>query len=970
MSDAAHPNSATAAHWLDWLDWAAGQGVAIPDDAAFNAARARVWEASEFVAITAARHPADFAALLASGDLTRHCEAGMLARRLAAALAGVADELALQRALRLFRRREMLRIIWRDLAGWAPLPETLEDLSELADVCIQQALERLHDWTCAELGTPRDAAGRPQRLVVLAMGKLGARELNLSSDIDLIFAFPQSGEVTDGPRRLSHEQFFVCLARRLVQSLSTQTADGFVFRVDTRLRPFGEVGPLAMSFDAMEDYYQSQAREWERYAMIKARPVAGDLADMTQLMLMLRPFVYRRYLDFGAFESLRDLKRMIAKELHRRGMDANIKLGPGGIREIEFIGQAFQLVRGGRDPDLQVRPIRQVLACLAEKQLMPADAIAQLDAAYVFLRLVENRLQAYRDQQTHKLPDDAPGRWRLARSMGFADWSALAPVLDAHRQLVQQQFDRVFAAPESEGEQGESGFHALWAGAHESVHDLAFLEQSGFADPEQARARVEQFRDATARKGLSSRGRERLAQLMPMVLRVIAGCERPDLALERVLRVLESIAQRTAYLAMLIESPDILSQLTRLASMSPWFTNQIGRHPLLLDEMIDPRRLYAPLRREDLESELDALLAHLDADDLEQQMERLHQFAQGNMLRVAAADLTEVIPLMVVSDYLTEIAEVAVARVLRLAFAHLVRQHGRPTAILGEDTGFLVLGYGKLGGIELGYDSDLDLVFLHGTGAVTAMTDGPKSISNEQFYARLGQRMIHMMTTRTASGALYEIDMRLRPDGSKGMLARSMNSFATYQESDAWTWEHQALVRARPVAGDRLLAQRFGEVRRAILCRARDPGQLRDDVRTMREKMRATLDKTSDNPLDPAQDRRFDLKQGPGGIADIEFMVQYTVLRWAADYPALADWTDNIRLLETLARLDLLPGQAAQDLTDAYKALRAVYHRSALAEQPKTIHLDQLETERRRVREWWCVLMDSEERKSSLTTDN
>ncbi|TCT23832.1 glutamate-ammonia-ligase adenylyltransferase [Thiobaca trueperi] len=956
MSDHTNQDPATEAHWLTWLDWAGTQGIAVPADPAFTQARARVWEASEYVAITAARHPADFAELIASGDLESVYGAGDLAQRLETALASVTDEPSLQRALRIFRRREMLRIIWRDIAERAPLPETLEDLSELADVCIDAALARLHDWTCAELGTPRDAEGRPQRLVVLAMGKLGARELNLSSDIDLIFAFAQTGEVTGSPRALSNEQFFVRLAQRLVQSLASATVDGFVFRVDTRLRPFGEVGPLAMSFQAMEDYYQSQAREWERYAMIKARPVAGDPADRDQLMAMLRPFVYRRYLDFGAFESLRDLKRMIAKELYRRGMDANIKLGPGGIREIEFIGQAFQLVRGGRDPALQVRPIRQVLACLADRDLMPAEVIARLDAAYVFLRLVENRLQAYRDKQTHTLPDDAVNRLRLARSMGFADWTAFAAVLAEHRQRVQEQFDHVFAAPVEEAEPGDINLGMLWNGCHEPAHELELLKASGFADPEVARTRIAQFRDATARKGLSARGHDRLGHLMPQVLRLIAASGQPDRVLERMLRVLESVMQRTAYLAMLSEHPGILAQLACLAGMSPWFTDRIARHPLLLDELIDTRRLYAPLRRDELESELDALLAPVDAEDLEQQMERLHQFAQGNMLRVAAADLTEVIPLMVVSDYLTEIAEVAVARVLRLAFAHLVARHGRPTAILGEDTGFLALGYGKLGGIELGYGSDLDLVFIHGSESVTAMTDGPRSISNEQFYNRLGQRIIHMMTTRTATGALYEIDMRLRPDGTKGMLVRSLASFANYQETAAWTWEHQALTRARPVAGDPALARRFDEVRRAVLCRPRDPEQLRTEVREMRAKMRASLDRTGGG--------RFDLKQGAGGIADIEFMVQYAVLRWAADYPTLADWTDNIRQLATLARFDLLPGQSAQELTDAYKALRAAYHRSALQEQPKTIPLDQLEAERGRVRELWRALMEDAHREA------
>ncbi|MBK1724290.1 bifunctional [glutamate--ammonia ligase]-adenylyl-L-tyrosine phosphorylase/[glutamate--ammonia-ligase] adenylyltransferase [Thiocystis violacea] len=951
MSEQSHPDLSNDAHWQTWLEWACEAGVSVPEDLDFTAARARVWEASEYVAISAARHPAEFAELIASGNLRRPYAPGELASRLVTALAGVTDEPALHQALRVFRRREMLRIIWRDISTAAPLPETLEDLSELADVCVQCALDLLHDWTCSEIGTPRDPQGRALRLVVLGMGKLGARELNLSSDVDLIFAFAHRGEVEGGPRTLSNEQFFVRLGQRLVQALANNTVDGFVFRVDTRLRPFGEVGPLAMSFQAMEDYYQSQAREWERYAMIKARPIAGDPRDAAVLMEMLRPFVYRRYLDFGAFESLRDLKQMIAKELYRRGMDANIKLGHGGIREIEFIGQAFQLVRGGRDPELQVRPIREVLALLADRGLMPGDAVTRLDEAYCFLRLVENRLQAYRDKQTHKLPEDALERLRLARSMGFVDWPSFAGVLEGHRQLVQAQFDEVFAAPVTDAPTGESGLGGVWVGGHETAQDLVLLDEAGFQDPEGVRTRIEQFRDVTARKGLSSRGRERLAQLMPQVLRIVAGSDQPDLALQRVLRVLEAVARRTAYLAMLIEHPVILSHLARLASMSPWFTDQIGRHPLLLDELIDPRRLYAPLRREDLEAELDALLAHVDAEDLEQQMERLHQFAQGNMLRVAAADLTEVIPLMVVSDYLTEIAEVSVGRVLRLAFEHFIARHGRPTSILGEDSGFLVLGYGKLGGIELGYGSDLDLVFLHGGESINAMTEGPKDISNEQFYARLGQRIIHMMTTQTGSGTLYEVDMRLRPDGNKGMLVRSLASFAAYQATDAWTWEHQALVRARPVAGDPALFGRFAEIRREILCRTRDPEELRTQVREMRLKMRESLDKTRDG--------RFDLKQGAGGIADIEFMVQYAVLRWAAAHPELTDWTDNVRLLETLARLHLLPGQAAQDLTDAYKALRAAYHRSALQEQPKTIPVDQLSEQRDRVRALWRTLMEA-----------
>ena len=940
--------------WQQWLDWARDQGRTAPSAPGFEPIRALVWEGSEFVAQAAARYPGDFAALIDSGDLGRAYGPGDLAARLAGSLADVKDEPGLQRALRLARRREMTRIVWRDLGGLAGLDETLEDLSELADGCIGAALERLEDWARAALGTPRDAAGREQRLLVIGMGKLGARELNLSSDIDLIFAFPAQGEVDGGPRPLENQQFFVRLAQRLVQALNTQTADGFVFRVDTRLRPFGDSGPLAMSIGAMEYYYQSQAREWERYAMIKARVLTGEPPDRAALEAMLRPFVYRRYLDFSSIESLRDMKQMIAKELYNKGMDANIKLGPGGIREIEFIGQAFQLVRGGRDPALQVRSIRQVLSLLGERALMSAQTVTRMDAAYCFLRLVENRIQAYRDRQTHQLPADDLDRLRLARAMGFTDWDRFVTVLDGHRQGVQGQFDLVFSVSQADNGGPDQDLVALWDGRLDETRAMEVLDALRFNDPKTALERLVAFRGLSTRKGLSAKGAARLHQLLPLTLRVIADhSEAPDLALERVLRVLETVMRRTAYLAMLIERPMVLTQLARLTGMSPWIADQLCRRPLLLDELIDPRRTYTPRERNDLYAELDALLAPLDPDDLEQQMERLRQFAHGNILRVAAADLTGCVPLMKVSDYLTEIAEVAVGRTLALTFDHLAARHGRPPVQQGglgpSATGVLILGYGKLGGLELGYGSDLDLVFLHGCDQPGAETDGPKPISAEQFYNRLGQRLIHMMTTRTPSGLLYELDMRLRPDGNKGMLVRSLASFADYQASRAWTWEHQALIRARAIAGDAGLAERFLEIRRATICRPRDPERLCEEVRAMRQKMRENLDQSGRG--------RFDLKQGRGGIADIEFMVQYAVLRWAAEYPDLAIWTDNIRQLETLARLDLLPGAAATDLTEAYKALRGAYHRSALQDQPKTVADDQLLPERERVCALWHQLI-------------
>ena len=934
----------------NWREALAANGIPADAGGVPQPELERVFDASDFVASACTRDPSLLLGLADAG-LLRHPRAdGELGVALDDALADVGDIPALEAALRRFRLREMVRIVWRDLLG-APLAETLESLTQLADACIGRALERLYAWACDKDGVPRDAAGRAQQLVVLGMGKLGARELNLSSDIDLIFAYAEPGR-TDGARALDNEQFFTRLGRQLIAVLGRHTVDGFVFRVDMRLRPFGDAGPLAMSFESMETYYQSQGRDWERYAMFKARVVAGDAAEGASLIAMLRPFIYRRYLDFGAIEAIRSMKRLIERELHKKGMDANIKLGPGGIREIEFIGQAFQLVRGGRDTDLQVRPILTVLERLAAKDLLPASTVRDLTEAYGFLRLTENRIQAWRDEQTHKLPSDASARERLARSMAYADWTGFAAALERHRARVHEQFREVFAAPHDETEPADLPLASVWSGSEAADRLAVRLQDAGYAEPARALERVEAFRDSAACRALSARGRGRLDRLMPLLLEAIGAAPDADVTLERLLRLLQAIVRRTAYLDLLIENPAVLQQLVRLGGRSPWIVDQLSRQPILLDELLDTRRLYSPLRRRELETELHLTLNQLDPVDLEQQMERLRQFAQGNMLRVAAADLADVIPLRVVSDYLTEIAEVVLARVTAIAWRHLVAKHGPPAGIPGDDCGFAVIGYGKLGGIELGYGSDLDLVFLHGSQDPTAMTggvDGRGKIANEVFYARLGQRLVHLLATRTPSGILYETDMRLRPNGNAGMLVSSLKAFENYQEKDAWTWEHQALVRARPIVGDPAVMARFAAIRRHVLARQRDPEKLRADVVQMRAKMRSTLDQSSST--------RFDLKQGVGGIADIEFMVQYAILRWAHQYPDLLDWTDNLRLLEGLARHDLLADSAAGLLADTYQVFRAVYHRNALSEVPGLIPDDQLVEERRTVRETWRLLM-------------
>jgi [glutamine synthetase] adenylyltransferase / [glutamine synthetase]-adenylyl-L-tyrosine phosphorylase len=942
----------TEQQWRQWCEKLAEAGLAPPDDKRFKSQLMQVWEASDYVAQSALRDAGLLGELQASGELARTYMPDEMVQRLREMLVGVADETTLAKALRRFRRQQMVRIIWRDIAGLAPLEETLEDLSALADAAIAEALSLLYAWTCREMGTPRNEAGETQPLVVLGMGKLGARELNLSSDIDLIFAYPEAGR-TDGPRRPSNEQFFVRLCQRLVQALDNHTADGFVFRVDTRLRPFGSVGPLAMNFAAMESYYGSQAREWERYAMIKARVVAGEPGAGEELMAMLRPFVYRRYLDFGAIESLREMKQLISSELHKKGMEANIKLGPGGIREIEFIGQAFQLVRGGRDKALQIRPILAVLQLLHERELMPQYVVDELIEAYCFLRLVENRLQAWQDRQTHVLPADDTGRLRLARAMGYPDWQSFVRPLALHRKRVQSHFDMVFAAPHTETEEAVQPLAGIWNGALDEEAAPDVLEAAGFHDTTAAVQRLEVFRDSHAVRRLSTRGRERLDLLMPLLLQAVGQSEWADLALSRILTLLEAVVRRTAYIALLVENPMVLSQLVKLTGVSPWIASLLTRHPILLDELIDPRRLYSPLKRDQLNDDLADQLAHIDEADQEGEMERLRQFAQSNMLRVAAADITGQIPLMVVSDYLTWIAESAVTQVIRQAFREMLRRYGRPPGLSEDETGFAVVGYGKLGGIELGYSSDLDMVFLHGCPDRNAMTDGRKPVSVDVFYARMAQRIIHVMTTRTPSGILYEVDMRLRPNGNSGMMVSSLEMFEAYQRDSAWTWEHQALIRARVVVGDKRVQARFDEIRRQILGQPREPEKLRAEVVEMREKMRASLDKSTPE--------RFDLKQGVGGIVDIEFMVQYTVLRWAHEYPDLLVWSDNIRLLETLSRLGLLSNRAAERLMGVYKVLRAAYHRSALQNQPAFVESDKPVEERALVQDVWSCLMLNQE---------
>lgn len=902
-----------------------------------------VWSLSEFVARTCERHPALLSELLDSGDLGKDYPGDEYADRGAAWLADCADEQNLAVALRRWRRREMVRIAWRDLAGMSALDQTLAELSALAAACTDLALAKLHDWSVERFGVPRDRHGDPQRMVVLGMGKLGGQELNFSSDIDLIFAYERRGE-TDGRRSLDNEEFFRRLGQKLIRVLDAPSEEGLVFRVDMRLRPFGEAGPLAVNFDAMVSYYQQHGREWERYALVKARPVAGDLQAGWRLLELLRPFVYRRYLDYGAFEALREMKALIAQEVERRGLQRNVKLGPGGIREIEFIAQAFQLIYGGREPALRRRRLRPVLVQLGELGHLPPAVCRELDEAYEFLRRTENRLQMWGDLQTHELPTDGHRKQMLAVAMGDSEWTDFRQRLNHHARRVEAHFASTFAAPE--GGSDEAALEQVWHATRSREVRLQRLEARGYRDCETLLERLDALRQSYACRSLSRRGRARLDQLVPAMLRVASDNPDPGATLERLLRLVEAIARRSVYLALLSENPAALAQLARLCSASPWISEYLAKHPLLLDELLAPATLYQPLDRAHLVAEAQAFVERADAGDLEQQMDVLRQFQQTNVLRVAAAEISDAMPLMVVSDHLSWIAEATVEQVLALSLEDLGARYGRPRCQVDGETrepGFAVVAYGKLGGIELSYGSDLDLVFLHDSHGAAQQTDGPRQLDNATFFARLVQRMINMLTAHTPAGKLYEVDMRLRPSGRSGLLVTSLEAFAEYQRRQAWTWEHQALVRARIIAGSPDIGERFGAVRREILCRPREPSQLRTEVREMRERMR--------RELGSGRAGCFDLKQDPGGIADIEFMVQYCVLANADQYPELATWTDNIRQLEDLERTGLLAGDSASFLRDAYRALRRLTHLSTLQGESGCVDEQRLGPELKRFRD-------------------
>jgi glutamate-ammonia-ligase adenylyltransferase len=809
-----------------------------------------------------------------------------------------ADEAALHQRLRQLRQHVWLVATARDLTGSADLAEVTATWSTLAEVCLAAALDFHHAALAARHGEPRDEHGQPQQMVVVGMGKLGGGELNVSSDIDLIYLYPEEGDTAADEagaaiKPIGNHEFFVRLGRKLTAALSEATADGYVFRVDLRLRPWGDSGPFAMGFAMLEDYLVAQGRPWERYAWIKARPLTGSRHD--ELMAIVRPFVFRKYLDFGAFAAIRDLHVQIRREVARREMADNVKLGPGGIREIEFTAQVYQLIRGGRIAALQQRPTLTVLGELVKNELMTADAQQELAAAYDFLRRLEHRLQYLDDAQTQQLPEDAESQAMLAEAMNFADYGALLAALERHRNKVTRHFEQMFAAPQTD--QVSHPLTAVCCGTADAESTRALLENAGYDDPQRVLATLDALRQHAAR--LAESTQLRLNALLPPALEVIGGQPDPAATLERFAALIQAISRRATYLALLAEYPAALRQLVRLLAASPWAAQVLTLQPQLLDELIAPQSLMSVPDWTQLAAQLrDELDAH--PGDTEAQMDALRRFKQVQTLRLLAQDVAGRLTLEALSDHLSDLAGTLLAETLDRCWAGLKSHHR-------DAPRFAIIGYGKLGGRELGYASDLDLVFLYDDADERA----------QEIYARLTQRINTWLGTLTPAGILYETDLRLRPDGAAGLLVSSVEAFRDYQLHHAWTWEHQALTRARFVCGDAAIGAAFEALRREVLCAARDAGKLREEVLAMREKMHAGH--VNDSEL-------FDLKHDSGGIVDVEFCVQYLVLRHCNAHPELADNVGNIALLLRAGAAGLVPVELAQAAADAYRELRRRQH--------------------------------------------
>jgi len=916
-------------------------------DAVAAAGQSRVFEAllaySDFYCEQVARQHEWVCSALADGTLLegRDWAAHDWDRALADLLTPGASEHESLAALRTFRHREMLRILWRDHAQLASLEEAFEALSQLADCCIRAALSVATATLEQKYGTPCGAdSGQPQSLVVLGMGKLGGNELNFSSDIDLIFAYPEAGLTRGGRQELDNQSYFIRLGQMVIRLLDAVTEDGFAFRVDMRLRPYGDSGALVGSYNALEVYYQEQGREWERYAMIKARPITGTPEAQESLMNMLGSFVYRRYTDFSVIAALREMKSMMRAEVTRLGMDNDLKRGAGGIREIEFIAQSLQLIHGGRIPEIRTRPLLSTLAALERAAVLSTDQARRLAMHYGLERRVEHALQAMQDKQTQSLPSEPVPRAQLALLSGFADWETLQAHLAEAQREVAALFNDLIAEPLATSDDDASRDKEVASGLSFSGLSQMSLVELGYQYAEESWAAVADFLDSTWVAALQPEGRRRLEAFLPLLCEMAAATREPDSALTRSLPFVRAVCRRSAYLVLLQENPRALQHLLTLVASSIWLSERLAARPELVDELLHESTLYSAPSRDELHALVRQQLLRIPEEDLEAQMSALSRIKDGVILRVAASELTGTLPIMKVSDNLTFLAEVMIEQALAVARAELVQRYGEPQS---DRAGFAVIAYGKLGGLELSYGSDLDLVFVF--DGADGETAGPKVIDNTRFYTRLAQRVVHVLSAQTYAGRLYEVDLRLRPDGDSGLVATTLPALRRYQLESAWVWEHQALVRTRVVAGDLALKTSLEALRREVLAMPREQSELASAVCNMRDKMRSEHNASSNRHA------HFDLKRDPGGIVDIEFVVQYLVLAHAGEHAELTIWSDVIRLLEALEQTGLIAANEAKMLSRAYLDYRSATHSLGLQGRAAETDAAEFEAQRQQVKQ-------------------
>ncbi len=824
--------------------------------------------------------------------------------------------------LRQFKHLAMAHITHRDLYHEQSIQQSVQQVSQVADATILCAYSMAYQQISQRYGEPMGSYGK-QHLYILGMGKLGGNELNFSSDIDLIFAYPETGEFSERRKPFEYQQFFTKVAQKLIYLLDHTTLDGQVWRVDMRLRPLGDSGPLVMPFSAIEEYYQSQGRSWERYAMLKARILNAQDDYSNQLSDILQPFIYRRYVDFSVLDSLREMKRNIAQEYRRRQLSDNIKLGRGGIREVEFLVQCCQLIYGGRHKDLQTASLQNAMQHITEHQILPSSVTSELERDYWILRTVEHRLQQYNNQQTQTLPQDTQHKTILAKQLGFASWAETYEYIQQVSHRIHAHF-RLFIQDEDEpNTEQHNAYQDIWELAL-SVEEMTTICTSiDIALAEQL------IHDKNTAKlwQLGERGARILNALCPLFIKPISeysGREQVPVWCS-VFHLLQAVSKRTAYLELMLENHNVREQVLLFCNKSTWVIEQLCQFPVLLDELIHPQYLQHSEYdmagwRTDYQAQLQHALLRIEPNDVEGQIQALRQFKLAQMLRIAAADILDVLPIAHVSDKLTLLAETILARVVNDAWHHVTARYGMLPNTTEQNTGLVIIGYGKLGGIELSYRSDLDLVCLFDRPK-DAVTDGKKSLSAVEFYTKFVQRIMHLMHTKTLLGDLYECDLRLRPSGNSGLLVSSFETFLNYQQTEAWVWEHQALLRARPVYGEMHSCAKFADIRNQILSRPRDAKKLAADVLNMRLKMREHL---------KAKDK--------GVMADIEFLTQYWCLANAHQYPNIINYSDNIRQLEALCEANIIPETTAQQLTQSYLTWR--HHQHHMSIQRSQVHDD------------------------------